>query len=282
MKNKMTFKMFRHALRYLLEIPDEFKTSEYIGYKNGNIDVYKISLKNIEGDIYTCYIQLYEREHICMSCSLTENPSDKDRHEFLTLTEKDCLFTEDDLPFDHHVMGMLRALRRGLYELIFENHMNDVYNDRFKSRAKEPDCRGWIYGYYVHNEYDGEDTIIVDDEPYEIDRDTLCQNTGVRAFISYKNRTPETRNKYIYEGDIVKVFRKGRLKCVVVINYDYYYNEFECVPLFNGCVYAEPLSEYNDYEHSFEVIGNKFDNPEMLDEKYYINNPDEFDLDKKY
>jgi hypothetical protein len=256
-------------------------TAEYIGYKNGNTDIYKITLKNHKGNVIgdvitTCYVQLYEHEHICMSCSLTEDPSDKDRYEFLTLTEKDCLFTEDDLPFDFNILNMLKGLRKVLYILIFENDINDVYNDRFKCRAKEPDCNGWIYGYYVHNEYTGENIIIVDDEPYEIDRNTLCQNACVRAYTSYKNRTPETKSQRIYEGDIVKVFSGNRLYCVALIVYNYFENEFVCKPIFNG--YEMSLSEYNDYE----VIGNKFDNPEMLDEKYYINNPDEFDLNKEY
>ena len=281
MKNKISFTMFRRILRYELEWKSDFRTSEYIGYKNGNVDIYKITLKNLIGDVdNTFYIQLYERTHICMSCSLTENPSDKDRCEFMTLTEKDCLFTEDTLPFDIRIRSWLQGLRYALYELIFENHIADVYNDRFICRAKEPDCNGWVYGYYVHNEYTDENIIIVEDEPCEIDRDTLCQNTGVRAFISYKNRTPETRSRYIYEGDIIKVFRKGRLQCVTLINYDYFDNKFVCEELFN--CYFENLSEYNDGEHSFEVIGNKFDNPEMLDEKYYTDRPDEFDLHKEY
>lgn len=126
----------------------------------------------------------------------------------------------------------------------------------FKAKGKDND--EWAEGYYVFcrkhhyilpilTEAIGYDER--EDEWIEIDPDTLCQHTG---------RT-DKNDKKIWENDIVNTFEepsKEFLRNVI---------KFE-----DGCfkVFAEHyLSMYLDnyIKSDFEVIGNIFDNPELLE-----------------
>ena len=125
-------------------------------------------------------------------------------------------------------------------------------------RGKRIDNGEWVEGYLVetrHNTYhDGyriidKDGINYDEldyyEPsfmsYVIDKDTICQYTGLTDKNGHK----------IWENDILKYEWDGKVK-IDVIKYE--------APMFT---YSKSMrwSLYKD-----EVIGNIFDNPELLNE----------------
>lgn len=109
----------------------------------------------------------------------------------------------------------------------------------------------WVYGYL-----DYENTIYQDKETentkccgigiFKIDNETVGQYTGLKD----KNR------KEIYEGDIVQAIYYGK-KVIGSINY-----WLGCFILENSCVSDNQLFVFDHVE----VIGNIYDNPELIKE----------------
>ena len=134
-------------------------------------------------------------------------------------------------------------------------------NDRYLYRAKRCDNGEWVQGAL----FNGESHCIIGQEikfspcteheckivGYEVDRDTICQCTGLK----------DRNGKLIWENDIVGYYNKyGEKWCYGLVGY----GEFNC----SCCsgVYGwhfgdEDIREYKGYE----VKGNKFDNPELLE-----------------
>ena len=133
--------------------------------------------------------------------------------------------------------------------------------DRYLFKAKRLDNGEWVQGAL----FNGESHCIIGKEikfspyteheckivGYEVDKDTICQCTGLK----------DKNGKLIWENDIVgyydKYVEKWRYGLVG-------YGEFNC-SCCNG-VYGwhfgdEDIREYKGYE----VKGNKFDNPELLE-----------------
>lgn len=143
-------------------------------------------------------------------------------------------------------------------------------NDRYLFLAKRIDNGEWVEGYLVetrHNTYhDGyriidKDGINYDEldyyEPsfisYVIDKTTICQCTGLK----------DKNGKLIWENDIVKDDKGNLYKAFWQDRY--YQFSWICVKS-----YKLPIGAKWDFwsikNYEIEVIGNIFDNPELMHE----------------
>ena len=133
--------------------------------------------------------------------------------------------------------------------------------DRYLFKGKRLDNEEWVQGAL----FNGESHCIIGQEikfspyteheckivGYEVDRDTICQCTGLK----------DKNGNLIWENDIVGYYDKYVEKWFYGL---VGYGEFNC----SCCsgVYGwhfgdEDIREYQSYE----VKGNKFDNPELLE-----------------
>ena len=135
----------------------------------------------------------------------------------------------------------------------------------FKGKVKDTDTGLWVEGGFYK---DGDTTWIIQVEEgnfpslkqWQVDPETVCQYTGLK----------DKNEKKIFEGDIIKIkFREGRVGSLekeynYVVRYDGSQAsfEFEGHDELLGC---PCLVQQN--QHTFEVIGTIFDNPELLEVK---------------
>lgn len=148
--------------------------------------------------------------------------------------------------------------------------------DRYLSKAKRKDNGEWVQG--VPFEIEGKTVILINDtenllrthyleenmwtsEIYaiEVDPSTICRCTGLK----------DKHGNLIWENDIVNgSIKRGAAfyRCLVLWN--------ECKARFDvralGCNFQMTLDECADdismSGFDYEVVGNKFDNPELLEE----------------
>lgn len=124
--------------------------------------------------------------------------------------------------------------------------------DRFLSRGKRIDNNEWEYGLPSYDE-DGEiEEIEVWSEDdinfYSVDPSTVCQCTGIK----------DKNGKLIFENDIVET-QYG--KAVVVWDKSEWRIKWN-----DDLIWRKDLHYWaNDNSWRIEVVGNKFDNPELLE-----------------
>jgi len=123
-------------------------------------------------------------------------------------------------------------------------------------RGKRKDNGEWIYGHLVKfkNAYYILPETATHLDPYffiEVDPKTVGQYADLK----------DKNNKEIYEGDIVKAEGLISIRIRPVIFQDGMF----CIP---GECALLPLSEYVGEGNELEVIGNIYENPELLEEAY--------------
>ena len=126
--------------------------------------------------------------------------------------------------------------------------------DRYLFKAKRIDNGEWVEGHYITNEKDPNhayigylfgvvDGMVHDTDIVEVIPSTICQCTGLK----YKN------GKLIWENDIVNAVSSNSV------------GEPICVDgiVVNVTDYNLMLNLY--YSDELECVGNKFDNPDLLE-----------------
>lgn len=129
--------------------------------------------------------------------------------------------------------------------------MRDI---KFRGKCEIGEDVIWVYGDLLQptdllDIYEISDCDSIDGSRYEVDRNTIGQYTGLK----------DKNGKEIYEGDIIQYedIQKG------VVEYSEQYAQFILKETGNIADEYEALGEFNI--KVFKVIGNIYDNPELLE-----------------
>ena len=133
--------------------------------------------------------------------------------------------------------------------------------DRYLFKAKSLDNGEWVKGALVYDDMDKLYRIIIEldystvtciraDKALRVDASTICQCTGLK----------DKNGKLIWENDIVNCLAE---ECCGYISW----NENEAGFYFNVLLEDGKFEEEHvyDYQDCMEIIGNIFDNPELLE-----------------
>lgn len=130
--------------------------------------------------------------------------------------------------------------------------------NRFLCRGKRVDNGEWVEGFlmdenYINTPFNDNEVGGRFDDPAEIDESTLCQCTGLK----------DKNGKLIWENDIGRDAHGNFYKAFWQNNY--YQFSWICVKSDVFSIGAKwDLWSFRSFE--IEVIGNIFDNPELLEE----------------
>lgn len=121
-------------------------------------------------------------------------------------------------------------------------------------RGKSVISGKWVYGWLnatkesLKNDYYWID---VDEDSYQVDPETIGQYTGLK----------DKNGKKIFEGDILKVVPKER----AIDNQDHY----DYIVFSNGCFCMANALMFGEltYGCDYDVVGNIYDNKELLEEE---------------
>lgn len=125
--------------------------------------------------------------------------------------------------------------------------------DRYLYKAKRKDNGEWMVGFYTHiykKHYIYTGQLIHSGlydiaERFEVDPSTISKCTGLK----------DKNDKLIWENDIVKI-NNSEVNTIVT------FRDFEIIcTIPRGKYYKHRL----EYDMEYEVIGNIFDNPELLE-----------------
>lgn len=124
-------------------------------------------------------------------------------------------------------------------------------NREIKFRAKCKDNGDWVYGSYIAN-YNNNDWIVQGCDFFAVDSDTVCQFTGFH----------DEEGKEIYEGDIF-YYVFTRIRYVVFFSNTAGRFQFAALRAFN--IRSSSMHDlWINFNLHSRVIGNKYDNPELL------------------
>ena len=138
---------------------------------------------------------------------------------------------------------------------------------KIEFRGKRTDSGKWIYGYLIQTGHENIEksngqyvkTIKyyqIQEENYHsqfVDENTIGQFTGLK----------DKNGKEIYEGDIVEWTTLSGNKYCFSVEYNNKYAQFVSVNTRDISMECEPLGDYEN----IIVIGNIYDNPELLEGK---------------
>lgn len=135
-----------------------------------------------------------------------------------------------------------------------------VMEDRYLFKGKRVDNGEWVQGYYVkgldvftnceeaHIIFEPNTMFYSSGETdgwYKVDPSTICQYTGLK----------DKNDKLIWENDVVKI-NNSKVNTLIT------FRDFEIIcTIPNEKYYKHRL----EYDTEYEVIGNIFDNPELLE-----------------
>lgn len=135
-----------------------------------------------------------------------------------------------------------------------------VMEDRYLFKGKRVDNGEWVQGYYVkgldvftnceeaHIIFEPNTMFYSSGETdgwYKVDPSTICQCTGLK----------DKNDKLIWENDVVKI-NNSKVNTLIT------FRDFEIIcTIPNEKYYKHRL----EYDTEYEVIGNIFDNPELLE-----------------
>lgn len=137
-------------------------------------------------------------------------------------------------------------------------------NIKFRGKTGTTEGKKWVYGYlYKIKSFFSEDyQYFIKNEHLQetsVDEDTIGQFTGLK----------DENGKEIYEGDILLAPEWfGKLKCVCIYQQENTVNPIQGFGLYSYDTYFQKyntLVESDEWDE-FEVIGNIYDNPELLEE----------------
>ena len=134
-------------------------------------------------------------------------------------------------------------------------------NDRYLYRAKRKNNGKWVQGYYANCLFPSSDVrtghfiIEYPGEYHEIFTSTICQCTGLK----------DKNGKLIWENDICRriLLPTKRIKTNFRIAYVPHKCCLSAIDLDGSNITF--LSDYINNQYEVEVIGNIFDNPELLE-----------------